>query len=588
MKQKENARIITGEFLRLLPLQILITMIMSLNGIIDGVVASNALGQSAMAAVGLFNPIAKIIDTVTVVMVAGTQILCGQYMGRNRADRVTGLLTVNLAAVTGVGLLLSAVCLAIPRQLAMGLGADDALAAELADYIRGAAPGFAAAMLASQLSAFLQLQHREKDTYVAILAMAAANVALDLLFVSRLGLGMVGLAAATTLANWLFLGMLAAFLLRDGAGQYLDVKKLKLADLKDIVRIGLPGALVQFCQTLRGLSLNYLIVHRIGSLGAAAFAAVGTFGGIMFSVTSGIAAAVRILVSLYQGEEDRTSLIQVMKTAVKYGTLLNLGSFVLIAALSAPMTRIFFRPEEGLLFASTRMGFVMFAFSMILSGIYLTMSNYHQCFARFGLVNLLSVMDGFLGVTAVSWLLVPRFSMDGIWWGQVLNGVITLVILYGYAILKKKAFPRSVEDLMVFPEQFGAAGSDRMDLSVCTMEEVMGVSLGVEAFCRSHGVDDRRTYYASLAMEEMAGNIVTHGFGDGKKHSVDIRVIYTPEKLLLRMRDDGRPFDPVACGKLFSPEDPARNIGIRMMERTASRMEYHNLLGLNVLTIELK
>lgn len=33
---------------------------------------------------------------------------------------------------------------------------------------------------------------------------------------------------------------------------------------------------------------------------------------------------------------------------------------------------------------------------------------------------------------------------------------------------------------------------------------------------------------------------------------------------------------------------PARNIGIRMMERTASQMEYHNLLGLNVLTIELK
>ena len=53
----------------------------------------------------------------------------------------------------------------------------------------------------------------------------------------------------------------------------------------------------------------------------------------------------------------------------------------------------------------------------------------------------------------------------------------------------------------------------------------------MQSFCREHGVDMRRSYLAGLALEEMAGNIVAHGF------------------------------------------------------RTASDVRYQNILGLNVLTI---
>ncbi len=63
------------------------------------------------------------------------------------------------------------------------------------------------------------------------------------------------------------------------------------------------------------------------------------------------------------------------------------------------------------------------------------------------------------------------------------------------------------------------------DMSVREAGEVSAVSYQVEEFYLSRGIDRRRAMLSGLAMEEMAGNIVTHGFSsDTKNHSADIRV----------------------------------------------------------------
>ena len=142
---------------------------------------------------------------------------------------------------------------------------------------------------------------------------------------------------------------------------------------------------------------------------------------------------------------------------------------------------------------------------------------------------------------------------------------------------------------MVIPEGFGAPDTDRLDISIQTMEDVLSTSEKVEAFCRAHGVGDRESYYGALCMEEMAGNIVDHGFAkDRKKHAVDVRVVYKPEMLVLRIKDDCVPFDPAERAKLLDPNDPFRNVGIRLVYQIADRIDHRFTLGLNVLTMFIK
>ena len=60
-----------------------------------------------------------------------------------------------------------------------------------------------------------------------------------------------------------------------------------------------------------------------------------------------------------------------------------------------------------------------------------------------------------------------------------------------------------------------------MDINISSMEEVTALSQDVYNFCMTHGCDERRAYHMSLAIEEMAGNVVKHGFvHDNRKHNV--------------------------------------------------------------------
>jgi anti-sigma regulatory factor (Ser/Thr protein kinase) len=145
-----------------------------------------------------------------------------------------------------------------------------------------------------------------------------------------------------------------------------------------------------------------------------------------------------------------------------------------------------------------------------------------------------------------------------------------------------------MSELMVIPSKFGVRQEDRLDITVRSMEEVVCVSRQVQNFCREKGVDRRRSYLAALMVEEMAGNIVSHGFRkDDKKHSVDLRIAYKNQDLILRIKDDCIPFDPAERQKIVDPEDITKNIGIRMVFSLAQDIQYQNILGMNALTIRL-
>ena len=73
-----------------------------------------------------------------------------------------------------------------------------------------------------------------------------------------------------------------------------------------------------------------------------------------------------------------------------------------------------------------------------------------------------------------------------------------------------------------------------------------------------------------------------------KKHDMDVRVVSTKNGVLLRIKDDCRAFNPVEMNQIFNPDDPSKNIGIRMISKIADEFSYQNTFGLNVLTIVIK
>lgn len=623
MEKNYDSKMIQKVFLHLLPVQILIAAVSSINGIIDATVASNVIGAEAIAATGLFFPITKILDTLNVVLLGGAQILCGKMLGKNQVDRTQGIFSVDMLVVAVISIVMTLASVIFAGPIAGLLGASNIIKKELADYIVGMAPGFFAYMVVAQLASFLQLERQEKRTYLGIVVMAVVNITLDLAFVAGLHMGMFGLGLATSISNWVYLIFLASYYFTSNAIIKFSIKSIDFKDIIEIVRIGTPGAVTQFGQVVRGVILNYIFLWFVGDNGVASYAAVCSFGGIFFAINSGISAATRLLISVYVGEKDRTGLNIIIRTAIAKGVMLNILMCVICVAFSNQMAMIFYSRDAAELFSMTRLGFIMFPISMIFTCIYIVLSNYYQSLGRIKYVNTLSIFDGGVGMIVSALALAPAIGMVGIWLSQILNGVYVVLIIFVYAFVWNKHMPKTVDDFMILGDEFGVNDSDRLDISVHDMSKVVEASVEVCDFCKNHNVNPTHITYAGLCVEEAAGNIIEHGFTDGKQHSIDIRVVYVEGassvdgdskgvgdgdaggvgglkgagdgdggensrgELLIRFKDDGRPFNPRERAEMLEPTDVTHNIGLRIMSKTAKEMLYQNTFGLNVLTVRI-
>ena len=142
-----------------------------------------------------------------------------------------------------------------------------------------------------------------------------------------------------------------------------------------------------------------------------------------------------------------------------------------------------------------------------------------------------------------------------------------------------------MDSIMMLGENFGDSPEDRLELSIGnSMEEVMLISSGIYKFGNNRNLGKDTLNTLSLCIEEMAGNVVQHAFKAGEKRWLDLTIVDKPDTVIVRIRDNGSPFDPLAY--LSSGEE--KGYGILMIHKLAESFEYRRSMGLNNLIIHLR
>ena len=584
---RADGNLITRTFFRLLPIQILLAAINAVNNTVSSLFATNSVGSAAMSAIGFYNPINTLMCAVTGLFVCGSQIICGKYMGANQMDKTENVFAVDILSSLLFSLIYIALhLLAVPFGW-MGLFTKDPeVRVYLDQYVLGRAIGIIPYVLGQQLAAFLSLENKTIRTTVASVAFIVVNFITNFLFVSQWKMQAFGLALASSVGLWVFFLIELVYFLGKKSMMKIRFRGIKKSDFVQIFTTGLPGALGDGYQTIRGLILNALIPVYAGSAGMSALSTTNSFVGLFWTIPSAMLVVSRMLMSVSIGEEDRRSLTDVMRHMFKWSIPIMSVIAVAIALLAEPITNLYYHDPTETVYKMTVWGIRLMPLVMPLALPTMNGVCYAQSSGKHVLVNIMTAFDGFIGVCLFSLILVPAISINGVYWATILNSVFADLILVIYSIIRNKRFPRTMDDYMVIPADFGVAEGDRIDMTVRDMEDVVTISMKVNEFCREKGIDEKRSYHASLFMEEMAGNVVDHGFSrDKKTHLIDIRVAKKGNELILRIKDDCKPFDPASMKDLFDKDDPAKNIGIRMLYAMAEKVEYHNILGLNVLTI---
>ena len=585
-----KGNLVTGTFFRLLPIQILLAAISPLNDMVSSLFASNSVGAAAMGAIGLYFPINLFITSLCFLMVCGSQILSGKFMGANQMDHTQSVFASDLVlALTVSAIYITVHVLAVMFGWLRIFTTDPEVLKYLNQYVIGKTIGILPLLMGQQFSAFLSLENKMKRTTTASIVSIIVNLVASYVFVVVLKLEAFGVSLASSVGLWSFFLVAFSIFLSGKSIFKLRLRGIRFSDIGAIFVTGAAGALTYIYQAVRGLIVNGLITKYAGSTGLSAVATVNSFLGLFWAIPTGMMTVSRMLMAVSIGEEDRKTLTDIMRNMFKCSLPLMTAIVAVIVVLAEPITNLYFHNPQEAVYALTVQGMRLMSMVMPVAVIEMHFMCYAQTSGKQLVNQIYALVDGVGGVVGFSLLLMPFMSVTGFYLANILNSAIVIVIALIYSVIANRRIPRNMDEVMVIPKNFGVSADERMEITITSMDEVVDVSQKVSEFCKARNIDERRTYLSSLFMEEMAGNVVDHGFHKDKKknHSVGIRVIHKDNDVILRIKDDCVPFNPEERKDIIDPKDETRNMGIRMVYKLANKIEYQNILGLNVLTIRI-
>lgn len=587
MRLKSNSQILLAEkmFLSLLPIQIMNVMTYSINGMIDSFIGSNFIGASAMAATGLMGPMLQLIGSVTGIIAVGTLIVTTEFIGKNEKEDARAVFNNSFLLTLLIAGIFSAVLLIFNKPIAVMAGGNVGNTF-LSDYIVGISIFYVFQTLSGFFMNFLQILGEDKKSYLSIFIMIVCNAVFDILFIIKLNLGVFCLGLATGISYFIQMLVVGQPFLKKCSLFRIGFSKFRISEFLRVISNGLPSEIGWMANGTKGMIINYLLLSLGGTTAVAAMAVENTICGFLGAVVVGTSLALLITSTLFIAECDVESLSHVVKLAVGIGLVIVMAVMALIMIFSNQIAGIFYSNERAVR-AVTARAILLFPVYLPANLLLFSILKVFQAQGMFKSASAFSLIEGFM--PAVTAYVLSRFiKLDGIWLSIFAADLLMIVIIFIYVWMKQKKIPLSLHDIMLIPKDFGVADADRVSMTIYSLDEAVNLSERICAFCKNHGFDDKTSNVSGLAIEELSIISFKYSMKNIKRPQVDVRCIYSDDTLTLRMRDNGHFMFSNDQIKIEDPDDPAANIGIKIIRKLADDISVSCTSGLTAFTIKIK
>lgn len=580
-RKLENNNIILL-FRKLLPVQIFICMSSCLSGLISGIIIGNFLDSYALTALGFVNPLNSIIGALSSLICTGSGILCGMAMGKGDKKRIDEIFSISMKIlfITGVILILVTNIFAFNIAALCGAKTDQIVIA--AAYIRGLSFGYLPMIIIPTLITFLQMSNRLVFSLILTVSLAAFTLIYDVLFLKLVSTDLFYIGIASSLSQYTVLIIALIYFLTHRVINF-SLFAFNADIIKDLFKYGFPGAIVGIFYSFRNIYINTAANIVAGSTAVSGMAIVFSFSGFFDSINVGVGNSVKMISSVFVGERDSESLKNLTAHALKEGIIFAIIKIIIIFLFGYQICTIF--TSDVLILEQAYLMLRFYSLCMPFNIVVVVLSAIYLNEGKTVLSNIMNLLTALLIPCALCTVLPLFMGINGIYINYMLTEIITIIIFYVYASIYNRKPVTSISRLLCLPKNFDAV--NKMTVSVNSISDTMNLSENVIAFCKEKGIDSRRADAAGLCIEEMATNVILHGFSKDRKkhHTIDVFVKVENNEVNIRLRDDCLPFDPLK--RLSASENNESNLGLKLVRGIASDMQYQTTFGLNILNITI-
>lgn len=560
------------------------------SGLIDGLVISRFLGSEAMAAEGIVHPIYSIMGVISGLLAVGMQVRCTQMIGRGRQKELSRFFSATVYTGTAVSLLMTALVLIFAKPFAALLGASGngaELLMPASRYLIGIGVGIPPLIMTAILAPAFQLDSGRKTVQTGAIIEAVADILLDLLAV-KLGFGIIGVGFATAVASYLNLLYQCTHFLKKDRMLHFVRPDMPVREFLQMLSLGGERAVKRVFNTIRPVVLNTIIITYGGTVAMSALSVRNSFSNFVEIFGAGIASAVALLTGLYYGEVNGEA-IEAVNIYEKKAITVCCGSICVLLFLAAPLVARLYVGEDGELYRMVTFAICMLAVQNPLQALVCSRIKYLQAIQHKLNMNLLLLAAQLVFVLLSAFVLGNLFGTYGILACFTVSDALSLLAVVAFYAIKCRRHIPSRRDFLALPGEFNLSPGDVISLDIRDMDDVSLASEQIMMFCKGHKIERRIAYSAALCFEELAANVVEYGFPNNRSAHpiIDLRVVITENRFVIRMRDNCPKYDITKQIAVANADDsdPTRNVGIRIVSRLASDINYMYTFETNSLII---
>ena len=281
-----------------------------------------------------------------------------------------------------------------------------------------------------------------------------------------------------------------------------------------------------------------------------------------------------LIASAFYGEEDRQQMVSGMKEMFRQTMLWGIGSALVFIVFAHPIALMFIKSEPEVMSQSVY-AIIWYAVGVPFMAMNQCAASFLQATKRINISQLILTCERFVVLVVLVYLLGYLMGEDGVFIAYGLSEILLTLIIYAVVCIKEKKLITRFADLVVLPADFGVDADHYIYESIDTVEETATFSNTARQFCISRGIDSERADHVALCVRELSEWALNHDLAE-KGTSLTVRVFVEQDgKVVIRLRDDGRPFS----------FDDRQHLDSLQTRAVAKEINYRAAYGMNNTTV---
>lgn len=582
MKLERNSKLINRKFYQYLFPSILMIFAMQFGSLLDGILVGNFIGNTALAACSLVMPVLYIIQLPGFALGVGGSIVVANLLGKR--DIAGSKKVFSLAMIVGMAISFVFLFLGffVSKPLAQVFSSDPALLEYSYEYLFVYFVTDPAVTFALLIGSFMAVDNNPRASSLLYIIGNAAKIGLEVLFIKVFNWGMYG-AAASTGAGFFIGCVMVIFYMKSKKRLLSFTFKVKGSHPKELTKASASNALNMALTAVEMLVINIVVAKIItDELELIIFGLVSNMVFVFDLFAGGIQNIIPNLCGIFYGEKDYYSL----KSVTRKIYIINIAVTVFFTAFILAFPNVYsilFGYNDPTNAEKVNYFIRIFVLVFVPYEINKFTNNYYPSIDK-PLPSIINViLKDVIIVFPVALSLLYTMGLEGYVISQVvIQGsamILTYVMIIVYQVIKKK--PLSI--FMFEKDEFKS-----YDVSLSNdIQNAAEISKAVSDYALENNVPNRESQIVALAAEEIVNNIITYGY---KKNAIqkyiDVNLKINGETLLLRIRDDGMPFDPTQYE--YDDDETYSTSGIKLIKTLTDTMSYVRILNLNNTVFEIK